>query len=297
MTKVLVTGATGNVGRHVVRELRARGASVRAFVRDPQRATERLGKDVELAVGDFTDPVALRRAMQGIDRMFLTCSDGPNHVAHENAAIDAAATAWIERIVKLSAIGAVLDSPLSFSVAHARIEQHLRASPVPWVILNASFLMSNVFAATDTIRQSDCIVAPADGAKITMIDPRDVAATAALVLLADGHAGRAYTITGPRAVTYTDVAADLSASLGRQITFVNVSDESARAALLESGAPEWFADGLVVLFRLLRDGLLAHATDSVRILTGREARSFAEFSRDHRHVFDQAVAPSTTADV
>jgi len=251
MTTVLVTGATGNVGAHVVGELRNRGANVRAFVRDPRRAVERLGGDVELAVGDF----------------------------------DAAAQAWAQRIVKLSSLSADIGSPIMFSDAHARIEHHLRACPVPSVVLNSSFLMSNLFTSAGTIRHAGQLFAPADDAKIAMIDPRDVAAAAAVVLLDDGHDGQAYVLTGPQAITYADVAAYLSAATGRPVGFVNVPDEAARAGMLESGAPDWMADTLVVLFGELRRGIAAQTTDSVRILTGREPRGFAQFARDHRAIF------------
>lgn len=290
MITVLVAGAAGNVGSQVVRELGERGATVRAFVRDAQRAAQRLGGDVELAVGDFEDPTALRRAMQGVDRVFVTTSNGPRHVAQENAIIDAAAAAWVQRIVKLSSIGARVGSPLSFADAHGRIERHLFGCPVPSVVLNATFLMSNLFASAETIRASGQILAPGGEAKIAMIDPRDVAASAAVTLLDDGdagrgHEGRAYLLTGPQLVTYAEVAADLSTVTGRSIAFVDVPDDVARAGLLAAGAPEWFADGIVVLHGLLRRGIAAQTSDDVQLLTGREPRTFAEFARDYRDAF------------
>jgi uncharacterized protein YbjT (DUF2867 family) len=112
MTKVLVTGGTGTVGAHLVRELCERGAAVRAFVRDPERAAARLGPGVELVAGDFADRASVRRAMQGVDRVFLTSADGPDQVAHETAVVDAAASAWVQRVVKLSFLGAELGSPI-----------------------------------------------------------------------------------------------------------------------------------------------------------------------------------------
>jgi len=279
--KVLVTGATGNIGAHVVTQLRERGTSVRAFVRDAERAVPRLGPGVELAVGDLGDPGSLRRALHGIDQPERPAPDGPDSVAHETAVIDAAGAAWIQRIVKLSAIGAEIDSPIMFSRAHGRIERHLRAGAVPWVILNSSFFMSNLFASADTIRDSGSIFAPAGEAKIAMVDPRDVAAVAVEALLGHGHEGQAYVITGARAITYAEAAADLSTALGRDIVYVNVPDEAARAAMLESGAPDWLADTLTVLFGELRRGIAAQTSDAVRALTGREPGTFAEFARDH----------------
>ncbi|HEU4424346.1 MAG TPA: SDR family oxidoreductase [Pilimelia sp.] len=285
MTKILVTGATGNVGGQVVAELRDRGAKVRAFVRDPRRAAERLGGDVELAVGDFADPASVRRALQGVDRVFLACADGPQAVAHETAVVDAAAGAWVQRIVKLSTVGAEVGSPMMFADSHARVEEHLRTCPVPSVVLNAAFFMSNLFESAGTIRQTGQIFVPAGEAKIAMIDPRDVAAAVAVTLLDDGHDGRAYVLTGPEAITYAEVAAHLSEATGRPVIFVDVPDEAARAGLLESGAPDWFADTFVVLFGELRRGWAAQTTGDVRMLTGREPRGFADFARDHRAMF------------
>lgn len=113
------------------------GQSVRAFVRDADRARAVLGADIDLAVGDFEDRASLRRALQGIDRIFLTSADGPGKVDHEKAVIDAAAAAWVQRVVKLSSPRVEIGSDLEFWDWHARIEEHLRASGVPAVLDNA----------------------------------------------------------------------------------------------------------------------------------------------------------------
>src|SRR5919112_5134149 len=106
MKKILVTGATGNVGSRVVHELRGRGVPVRAFVRDAERATGMPGESVELAVGDFGDPGSIRAALDGVDGVFLACSNQPRQVEYEASVIDAAEEAGVRRIVKLSALGA-----------------------------------------------------------------------------------------------------------------------------------------------------------------------------------------------
>lgn len=137
MSKVLVTGATGNVGPHVVAALRKRGASVRAFVRDPDKARTKLGEGVELPAGEFDDPASLRRAMQGVETVFLTSADGPRKVAHETAVIDAAAAHWVRRVVKLSSPHVEIGSDLAFWDWHGRIERHLEQAPVPAVLADA----------------------------------------------------------------------------------------------------------------------------------------------------------------
>jgi uncharacterized protein YbjT (DUF2867 family) len=284
MTKVLVTGATGNVGSQVVRELRGRGVPVRAFVRDPDEAAATLGQEIELAVGEFSDPNSIRRALDGVEYVFLACGNHPRQVEYETNAIDAARAAGMRRIVKLSATGARIGSPLAFWDWHGRIEQHLRVSGLPAVILRPGFYMTNLLGSTEAIKHTGKLFAPADGARIAMIDPRDVAAAAAVVLTEDGHHGKTYTLTGPESITYDEVAGQLSKVTGRKIEFVNVPDGAAREALVQAGTPDRMAEQLVILFGLLRQGAAAQTTDEVRALTGREPRSFAEFARDFAHL-------------
>ena len=286
MTKVLVTGATGNVGSWVVQELRDHGASIRAFVRDPDRAAEKLGDDVELAVGDFSDTSSLHRALEVADHLFLTSADSPQMVEHETAVIEAAAAAGVSRIVKLSTLGAKVGSPLPPFDWHGRIEQHLWRSEVPAVVLRANFYMSNLLGSAESIRQTGKLFAPADGAKIAMIDPRDVAAVAAVVLTTDiGHEGQTYELTGPEAITYEHIAEELSAATGRPIEFVDMPDEAARAGFVESGMPDWLVEHLIRVFGIIRQGALEQTTDTVRALTRREPRTFAGFAREHAGLF------------
>ena len=281
MTAVLVTGATGTVGSEVVRELRERGVPVRAFVRDPRKAAALLGEDVELAVGDLGEPESLRRALDGVDRLFLACANVPGQVEHETGAIDAAAQAGVARVVKLSALGAEPGSPLAFWDWQGRIEAHLARSGVPAVVLRPANYMTNLLAAAPSGR----LFAPAGDARIAMVDPRDVAAVAAVALTEAGHDGRAYVLTGPEALTYGEAAAGLSDATGRDIGFVDLPDEAARQGMLDAGMPGFVADFLVGLFEALRAGAHAVPTGTVRAVTGREPRSVADFAREHAGAF------------
>lgn len=263
---VLVTGATGNVGSHAVRELRARGESVRAFVRDPAKATRVLGEDVELAVGDFADPDSLRAALAGADRVFLSSGDGPRKVADEAAVVDAAAAAGAELIVKASTLAAEVSSPLPPLDWNARSEAHLRRSGVPFVILASGFYMTNLL-------MPGAFTAPAGRGRIAMIDPRDVAAVGAVALTSDGHAGASYRLTGPEAISYEQAAAAMSAE------YVDVPPEAAATGLAEAGLPEWLVTHLVGMYALIRDDAFAETTDTVRAVTGGDPRSIADFAR------------------
>jgi uncharacterized protein YbjT (DUF2867 family) len=144
--------------------------------------------------------------------------------------------------------------------------------------------MTNVLFSADTIRTHGRIFALLNDARIAMVDRRDVAAVAALALSEDGHDGRAYVLTGPEAITFHDVAAQLSIALGTTVEFVDVPDEAAIHAALQAGAPEWLAHGVVEVDRLLRSGLNAETTDVLRVLLGREPFGFADFARDVAHM-------------
>jgi uncharacterized protein YbjT (DUF2867 family) len=285
---ILVTGATGSIGSRVVAELRDRGAEVRAFVRDPDRAAALLGDDVELAVGDFADGDSVGRALKGAEGVFLACSNAPAQVDYEIGAIEAARVAGVRRVVKLSASAAAVDSPLLFPRWHGLIDRHLVRSGLPAVRICPGFFMSTLLMSADTVRATDRLFAPAGRARIAMVHPRDVAAAAAVTLTEPGHEGARYVLTGPRAITYDEVAAQLSEATGRPIEFVDLTDEAAQQAMLESGMPPAVAEFLVRLFRALRQGLDETTSGTVRALTGAEPRGFAEFAREHAAAFGAA---------
>ena len=286
---VLVTAPTGTVGRHLVPMLLDRGVAVRAFVRDPEAAATVLGDRAELVAGDFADTESVHKALAGVDQVWLATPNHLDQVAWETAIIDAASAAGVRRIVKLSALDAKLGSPVAFADAHARITDHLRGSGVAHVLVKPAFMMANLFGAIGSVQQANAIFLPGAGASVAMIDPRDIAAVAASALTADGEGhARSYTITGPAAVTFDEVAAELSAVLGRPIGFVAVPDEGARAQLVEAGMDPWFAANLVTQFGLLREGTQADANDLVQVLTGTEPHTVADFLRDHAFLFGGA---------
>jgi uncharacterized protein YbjT (DUF2867 family) len=285
MTTVLVTGATGNVGSRVVQELRGHGVPVRAFVRDADRASAVLGPHVDLAVGDFAEPASIRAAFDGVDVLFLACGNLPPQVTYERNVIEAAARTGLRRLVKLSALGAEAGSRVDFWDWHARIERHLQASGVPWVILRPRYYMSNLLGFVETVRSAGAVFAPAEGVKVPMVDPLDVAATAAVVLRDDGHEGRTYELTGPEAVTFDDVAAQLSDLTGGPVRFVPVPDAAAREALLQAGLPDWMAGNVVTVFGMLRKDPAMQVTGAVHALTGRRPRHLAEFLGDQAALF------------
>jgi uncharacterized protein YbjT (DUF2867 family) len=145
--------------------------------------------------------------------------------------------------------------------------------------------MANLLASAETVRYTGKLFAPAGDAGISIVHPQDVAAVALVSLTGDVHNGSTYTLTGPEAITFGQVAGYLRGAVGREIEYLNVPDEAALQAMTEQGVPGFVAAQIVTVFEVLRGGAQEQTTDTVRALTGHEPRSFAEFARDHAHLF------------
>jgi uncharacterized protein YbjT (DUF2867 family) len=243
-----------------------------------------LGSDVELAVGNFGDAASLRRSLTGVDRVFLASPNAPTQVQHETAAIDAAVASGVRRIVKLTTPTARIGAPVAFWDWQGRIEEHLLRAPTPSVLVQSSFLMTNLLAAAPQVARDATLVAPAGEARIAMIDPRDVAAVAAVALTDIAVPPRVH-VTGPEAITYARVATAVTAITGRRVRYLDVPDTAAREEFRASGMPDWCADPLIALFGMLRRGAAEQVTDSVRAVTGRAPRTIDVFLRDHAALF------------
>lgn len=266
---ILVTGATGNVGSALLSLLQARDVHLRTLPRRPRPA----------------DRATLAAATDGVDTLFLACGNVPEQVDVECAVIDQAAQAGVCRIVKLSARGADPDAAVAYWRWHAQIEQHLGASGIPAVTLQPSFLMTNLFAAIKHVREQGMLFAPAADARISMIHPADVAAVAAVALTSDGHDGATYVLTGPAAISYTQVAAGLSAAIGRPVGYAAIPPEAAREALLAAGLPAFAVEQLLEVFAALRRGEQAATNDAVQRLTGWAPQTFATWAATYADAF------------
>ncbi len=286
---ILVTGATGIAGSQVVRALLERDADVRVLVRDPEKAERLFGAAVDIHVGDFAHAGSVRAALAGAGQVFLSCADDPRRVEWETRAIDDAAAAGVRRIVKLSSIVAEPGTLVDWWDWHGQVDQHLRASTVPSVVLRSSFFMSNLLAAADGVAQTGRLFAPAGQARIAMIDPRDIGDAVAAVMDAEGHEGRTYVLTGPDAITYARVATELTAATGADVQFVDLSDEDALRGMVEAGLPAVVAQQIVNIFASARAGVAEQVTPTVASLTGRAPRGIACFARAHAPAF----APAT----
>jgi uncharacterized protein YbjT (DUF2867 family) len=273
---ILVTGATGTIGREVVWQLLAADERPRVFVRDRDKARRLLGEQVEQVVGDLDRPETIEAALAGVDRLFLLTTQSSRQPDWERTAIAAAAGAGVAHVVKLSVFRADEQSPLRFARQHWQAERALERSGLAWTMVRPVFLMQNLRAM---VRDAAIYTAAGDG-RVAMIDARDIAAVAVAALTTRGHEGKIYTLTGPEALTFDDVASSLSQQSGMQIRHVRVSVDDVRTALESAGVAAWFADDMARLHAMLAAGYEDLVTDDVRAVTGCPARTLAQFLRD-----------------
>ncbi|MFD9870824.1 NAD(P)H-binding protein [Streptomyces niveus] len=290
---ILVTGATGTVGREVVRRL-PDGRPVRVWARDPAKIAG-LSTAVERVGGDYEDPRALDRAVAGVRTVFLvTTRVGGDDDARFAAA---ARAAGVRRVVKLSA-AAVLDRQADDVITRWQraSEELLRASGMEWTLLRPRAFMSNSLAWAASVRSERTVRALHGTSANACVDPGDVAEVAVRVMTGEGHAGRAYTLTGPRALTAVGQTRQLGRLLGVRLRFEELSRDEARAGL-ERRYPAPVVEALLESAERQRAGAKAQVEDTVRTLTGRRARSFREWAADHLDVFAPLVDERKTRPV
>ncbi|NBE80277.1 NmrA family NAD(P)-binding protein [Micromonospora sp. NEAU-HG-1] len=283
---ILVSGATGLIGRHLLRQLGEAGTPARAFVRDPARG-EALG--CEFVVGDFDRPDSVAAALAGVDRLFLNTSAGPSLVRQQTDAIDAARAAGVRQIVKVSVQDAAPTAGLARGW-HGEIEEHLRRSGVPWAVLRPNGFMQNFLGdAADIAEGGQFFGAYGDGA-IAHVDCRDIAGCAAALLTRPIGDDETFVLTGPEGLTHDDIAARFSATLGRHIRYVDLTPEAMSGRLIDRyGLPAGMATEAVETMAYLASGAWGSPTTAVADLTGRAPHTFDDFLADHIDAFRPPV--------
>ncbi|MCN9240398.1 NAD(P)H-binding protein [Streptomyces sp. RY43-2] len=280
---ILVTGATGNIGRELTRELDAKGAELRLLVRDPARAA-RLPERAERAVGDLGDPATLAPAFVGVDRLFLlTQGIGTDHTA---AAIAAAEAAGVDHIVNVSSLHVTLDPIPAMGRWHHEREKIIRASGIPTTLLQPGGFMTNALDWLPTIREGNHVLDPVGPGRYAPIDPADIAAVAALALVEDGHQDKEYVLTGDETVTIAEQVRTISETIGRDI---EVREAATPADIVRSrfpdGAPQALADAITEGFTLMRADTVGFRTDTVERLLGRKPHTFADWCTRNAEAF------------
>ena len=279
---ILITGASGNVGREVLKQTAQTGAKIRAAYQDVGKVNAPSG--IEVATVDFGQPETLKVALQGVDRVFLVRPPTARLPSLEQKAVDVIKHSNIQQLVKLSAMGG---RDATFPRQHAESEDYILSTGIPYTFLRPNGFMQNLINySVGTINAQNAFYGSEGDGKISHIDIRDIAAVAAKILSEDGHVGKAYTLTGPESLSNAQIAEMLSDLLDRKINFVNLAPEQLKQALLAAGVPEWNANALIDLQRFYREGKAATTTQDVEWILGRKTINYNQFLRDYRVAFE-----------
>lgn len=279
---ILVTGATGNIGKHLARQLAGMGQRTRVLVRDPSRF-EANGAALEIVQGDLNQPDTLEPAFRGVVKLFLL-APGPDVPAQDAALVQAAQRGHLNHVVMLSSLGAELGG-IAGGRPHMPGEQLLRDSGVPWTILHPSEFMTNTLWWAESIRSKGAIFVPTGTGRIGFIDPADIAAVAAQVLTSLGHEGKTYRLTGPEALSTADIAEHLSTIVGKPIRHIDVPEAAFREGMQTAGLPSPLIEMQMEYCAAVKEGRVDIVTNDIEHLLGRLPRSYAAWAQDHIRSF------------
>lgn len=278
--RILVTGATGNVGSEVARGLQQDGHAVRIAAHDTVQARTLFGPKADVVRFDFLDSSTFGDTFAGVDRLFLVRPPALANVERDIApAVHAAVAAGVQHIVFLSIQGVEKNRV----VPHYKIEQLILQTGVDYTFLRAGFFMQNLSTTHSAeIRKHGEIALPVGAAKTSFIDVRDIAAVAACALIENEHRNKVYTLTGAEALDYSAVAARLSSILDRPVRYTRPSVLGYVRCHLAQGEHLGYVLVTAGLYTLTRFGNAASVTDDVRQILNRPPISFDQFARDYR---------------
>jgi uncharacterized protein YbjT (DUF2867 family) len=293
---ILVTGATGESGAAVVGEFVRRGLPVRALVRDRAKVGADVPSNVEVVEGDLAKSETLGEALAGVEKVLLISTADPGLVQTQSSFIDSAKKAGVRHIVKFSGMGCWRDAEFRFARMHAEVEDYLEQSGLAWTHLRPSTFMSDYFREVPTISADGVLALPMGDARIAPVDTKDIAKVAVSLLHSEGHEAKRYEMTGPEALTVNEVAAAISAAIGKPVRYVDIDPDQKSRAMLDAGVPAYFTDAMDELFSQRRKG----ADESRVSLSTHQSfdvspTKFAEFAHRHANVFRGKEAVSSVS--
>lgn len=276
--RILVTGATGNIGSEIVSRLRARNADFAVMTSRPGNAPAGVAE----VQGDFLDPASLRRAFAGVDTLFLVFPMVPDMPLMAANAVSAAKAAGVRHIVRSSGAGADAESPIAIARVHGEIDALVSGSGIPFtLLLPASFMQNLVNFYGDSIRNG-VLYAPRGNGAVAVIDVRDIADVAVEVLTNPAaHASRSYTLTGPESLTDAQMVAAIAREIGRDVRYVDIPEQAALDAMTKMGMPPKVIAWLMSLNHVIKQGWAAGESPMVEKIAGHPPRNFAEYVREN----------------
>jgi uncharacterized protein YbjT (DUF2867 family) len=286
---ILITGASGTVGRAVLAEVVRSGMKPRAMFRSREDAAKAPAGS-EAVIADFADKGTLASALRGVESVYLVCSPIPQLPLLEGNAIDASEAAGVRRIVLNSALGAA-DYPKSFPSWHRQVEDKLRGTKMAYCILRPNSFLQNILTYyAPSIRAQGAFYAAMGNARVSLLDVGDIAAVAAKALQGGEHDGKTYELNGPEAFTYSEVADRITKQTGVAARYVDIPVDAQRKAMLDQGMPEWQVTALLDL-QAYYTGSQGGATDGLLArLLGRAPVTIDQFLKQHANEFRSQAA-------
>ena len=284
--KILITGATGNIGKELSNILSQQGICFRALVRSAEKAKELTElPGAEIIEGDLNNAESIKNALQGVEKAFLLTNSSELAEKQQGTFVEVAANAGVSHIVKLSQWAASLDSPVRFLRYHAAVENRIKESGIAYTFLRPNLFMQGLLGFRETIVGKGQFYGAVGDSKISLIDIRDIAAVAAETLTKPGHEGKIYNLTGPESLTHSEVAEKLSKATGRTIQFIDITSKMLHDTLLQVGFPDWQAEGLVEDYAHYKAGEASAVESGVKEVTGKDPIDFAQFANDYASLF------------
>lgn len=288
---ILVTGATGTLGSEVVRQLsNSTDVNIKAAARSVEKIKNLEGDKVKAVPIDYNKPESLKEALKNVDKLFLLTPDVPT--AHELASnlVNEAKKAGVKYIVKQSVMGADEDADVGTMRLHRRAEKTIEESGMPYTFLRPNEFMQNfINFQGHSIKNNNVFYIPAQEAKVSIVDVRDIAAVAVEALTDNNgnviHKNKAHLITGPEAISYYQAADILTTETGKKIDYVSISDEDARGGMKEMNMNDWLINTILELYNYYRKGNASYVSSAVEEVTGRKPITFAQFAKDYAETF------------
>jgi uncharacterized protein YbjT (DUF2867 family) len=287
---ILITGASGNAGGAVLREVLKSGNSVRAMIRAKEDSAK-VPQGAATVIADFSDKQSLCRALESVDTVYLVCSPVRELVELESNMIDACREAGVKHIVLNSALGAG-DFSKSFPSWHRKVEDKLKASGLAYTILRPNGFMQNLIAYfAPSIREQGAFYQSTGNAKISHIDLRDIAVAAAKILRSPAqHSGKIVELNGPEALSYAEIAEKISKATGRKVQYVDIPPDAQRKALLDMGMPDFLITALLELQEYYAADKASKVDGTLESLINRAPAKMDDFLKENAGQFREQAA-------
>jgi len=287
---ILITGASGSVGKVVLQETCRKESNVRAMYRSKEEAAK-APSGCEAVLADYSDKQSLRKALNGVTTVYVVCSPIPQLVELENNMLDACKESGVKHVVLNSALGAG-DYAKSFPGWHRKVEDKLKATKMSYTILRPNgFLQNIVVYNAPSIRAQGAFYAAMGDAKVSYLDVGDIAVVAVKALQGGAHAGKTYELNGPEAISNQELAKRISKAAGRTVNYVDIPESAQREAMLGLGMPEWQVTALLELQHYYKQGGGAKTDGLLKTLIDRAPVTLDQYlSANAREFRDQAAS-------